>query len=129
MPVVDTTQQNLGSVSVYGERDLWSGSNFGSANFSNTNLTPSRSSMVTGAHGAAPSGNIQIHRTADLLHPREIGWAACPGSCLAMDLTVDAFADVNVNMDFDTDINWYNWVESAKGVDFNFGAAGNRLIE
>lgn len=44
-----------------------------------------------------------------------------------MDPSVGAFADVDVNMDFDTDVNWYNWVESAKGMEFNFGAAGNSL--
>jgi len=50
------------------------------------------------------------------------------------DPSVDVFADidagaVDVNMDLDGDIDWYNWVESAKGMEsWDAGASGTGNI-
>lgn len=46
------------------------------------------------------------------------------------DPSVDVFANVDfdtsdVNMDIDGEIDWYNWVESAKGMEWNAGLGGN----
>jgi hypothetical protein len=46
------------------------------------------------------------------------------------DPSADVFADVDfdasdVNMDLDGEMDWYNWVESAKGMEWNTGPNGN----
>jgi hypothetical protein len=49
------------------------------------------------------------------------------------DPSVDVFANVdadamNVNMDLDSDVDWYNWVESAKGMEWNAAPSGNGTV-
>jgi hypothetical protein len=39
------------------------------------------------------------------------------------DPSVDVFADLDVNMDLDTEVDWYNWVESANRMEQEPGAA------
>jgi hypothetical protein len=128
IPAVDTAQQSFGSAPVYREGDLWSGSNFEQANLvnqglSNTNITPSPA--IAGTHGTMTSESIQ---DSSYSRPTAIqgDWAGgMPWLLPDMNPSVSTFADVDANMDFDTEVNWYNWVESAKGMEFNFGAAGN----
>lgn len=129
IPAVDTTQQSLGSAPVYREGDLWSGSNFARDNLvnqglSNTNIAPSP--VITGANGTMTSKSIQ---DSSYSIPTAIqgDWAGgiMPWLLPDIDPSVRTFADVDANMDFDTEVNWYNWVESAKGMEFNFGATGN----
>ncbi|OBT74564.1 hypothetical protein VF21_07556 [Pseudogymnoascus sp. 05NY08] len=128
IPTVDTAQQSLGSAPVYREGDLWLGSNFEQANrvtqgVSNTNVTLSPATV--GAYVTMPSEGIQ---DSSYSRPTAIqgDWAGgMPWLLPDMVPSVGDFADVDANMDFDTDVNWYNWVESAKGMEFNFGAAGN----
>ena len=48
-----------------------------------------------------------------------------------VDPSLDVFANVDVdavdvNMDLDGEVDWYNWVESAKGMTWDAGPSGNR---
>ena len=55
---------------------------------------------------------------------RNMGPSSVPWLWADTDPSVDVFSNldmdsINVNMDLDGEVNWYNWVESAKGMEWN----------
>jgi hypothetical protein len=126
---VNTTQQGLGS---YGEGLLWSNSNFeqtylADQDLSNTNATPS-SAMAINSHGAVPLGQTE-DSSYNALAALPLDWTSSAGVIPWLwadaDPSVDVFADMDVNMDLDTEVDWYNWVESANRMEREPGAAGD----
>ncbi|KAE8449463.1 hypothetical protein EG329_008071 [Mollisiaceae sp. DMI_Dod_QoI] len=64
-------------------------------------------------------------------------WTMGPGFVSGLwgdiDPSVDLFANVDVdtidiNMDLDSDVNWYNWVESAMGIESDAGPSGTGRV-
>ncbi|KFY08118.1 hypothetical protein V492_06517 [Pseudogymnoascus sp. VKM F-4246] len=115
-------------VPVYGASDPWAGSVFEQANaahhgLSNTNIAPSPAIV-----GTMPSESIQGLSYNSPTTVQGDWTTGMPWLLPDMDPSVGAFTDVDANMDFDTDVNWYNWVESAKGMDFNTRTAENGLV-
>jgi hypothetical protein len=63
-------------------------------------------------------------------HTMELG--SVPWLWADTDPSVDVFSNldldsIDVNMDLDGEVNWYNWVESAKGMEWDAGHSGNGL--
>ena len=61
---------------------------------------------------------------------RTIGPDSVPWPWADPDPSVDMFSSldmdtIDVNMDFAGEVNWYNWVESAKGMEWDAGPSGN----
>jgi len=44
-----------------------------------------------------------------------------------MDSSVDALTDFDINMDLETDVDWYSWVESIKNMETDSGRTVNQL--
>lgn len=125
---VDVIQQSSGYVPVYDQDDLWSNSSFEPAYHANTNRTLN-SSMATDPHSQALLGQTEdplynaLPVPLDWTGGRSIDSGIMPW--VDADLSVENFPDLDVNMDLDTEVNWYNWVESAKGMNWNSGAFGD----
>ena len=88
-----------------------------------TTNAPYESAMVQAA-GALPD--------ADPAVPTD--WFKGPGFVPWLEGDADTFVDVfanvdvdaiDVNMDLDDDVDWYNWVEAAKGMEWDVGSSGN----
>ena len=124
---VNTTQQGLVS---YGEELSWSNSNFKSPYLTNQDL--SNTDVTLNSTTAIDSyGEVQLGLTHDssynALATLPLDWSnsagAIPWLWADADPLVDVFADIDVNMDLDTDIDWYNWVESANRMEREPGAS------
>ncbi|KAK7883710.1 hypothetical protein LTR67_010999 [Exophiala xenobiotica] len=68
--------------------------------------------------------------TTDLSDPSAMGAGLFPWLRPDADLSADVFANLNVesmndNMEWDGEMNWYNWVENAKGVELDARHEGN----
>ncbi len=77
-----------------------------------------------------PSYNPFPAIPADWSDGRTIGPDFVPWLWADADPSVDIFSSLDVdttdvNMDFDGEVNWYNWVESAKGMEWDAGPSGN----
>lgn len=133
---VNATRQDLDSVPMFSEGDLWSASNFEPVYLAGQDLLNNNKSLssavATDSHGELP-----VAQTADLsynaLPAVPLDWAGSqsidsetlPWLWIDTDPSVEVFADLDVNMDFDTEVNWYTWVDSAKGMELNSGAVGD----
>lgn len=132
----DATQHKFGSVPVYGERELWPNSNFEPAylagqELSNTNETQN-SAMVTSPYG---EGSLGPADEAAYKAPPAVplawsgglptGSSIMPWLWADADPPVEIFANVDVDMDLEGEIDWYNWVESAKVMEWNSGSGGD----
>ena len=93
-------------------------------------ITTNAPSELTFEQIFGPSYNPLPAVPADWSEGRSVGpdfvpwlWAdAGPSVDMFSNLDVDS---IDVNMDFDGEINWYNWVESAKGMEWDAGPNGN----
>ena len=93
-------------------------------------ITTNAPSELTFEQIIGPSYNPLPAVPADWSEGRSVGpdfvpwlWAdAGPSVDMFSNLDVDS---IDVNMDFDGEINWYNWVESAKGMEWDAGPNGN----
>ena len=130
---INTTEQSLDSVPPYGQRELWSKAIFEPAYLAGGDLshtTLSQSSVTA----ATPHGEVSLGRTTEDLSydtlPTDLSdWSGnvSAGSGIMpwlwgdVDPLVGSHTDMGVNLDIDTEVNWYNWVESAKDMEMEEG--------
>ena len=100
-----------------------------------SNTSPDRSLAITPdtAYGFAMGQSVEPSHNA--LPAVSTTWSMGPGfvpwlGADDVDPSIDLFANVNVdavdvNMDWDSDVNWYDWVQSAKGMVWDGGPGGN----
>ena len=77
-----------------------------------------------------PSYNPFPTVPADWSDGRSMGPSCVPWLWADADPSVDVFSNldmdsINVNMDLDGEVNWYHWVESAKGMEWDARPVGN----
>ncbi|KAJ6114950.1 hypothetical protein N7486_000728 [Penicillium sp. IBT 16267x] len=77
---------------------------------------------IAPGHNFQPTQDIirDIHeqQSGQELHPSVIPWLWADDG-----LSSSAMDSIDVNMDLDgSDVDWYNWVESAQGMELNFGS-------
>jgi len=125
-----TAQPNTSSIPTYSASDV--GSN---ATFEPTYLSQNVPSNTSPNLQSNTPGNFAIGQAAEPLYntdPRDpASWSTGPGLTgwlwADADPSANVFANVDVdaidvNMDLDGgDIDWYNWVESAKGMEWDTG--------
>lgn len=134
--VAGTTTRSLGYVPMYGKDDLWSNSHFDPADLAsqgqaNTNATLI-SAMATNSPNEVPpektgfsSNYVPAMIPSDWAGGQSIGRRIIPWVWAEVDPSVENVADMDINTNLDTEIDWYNWVESAKDLELNFGEAGD----
>ncbi|KFY27854.1 hypothetical protein V493_03261 [Pseudogymnoascus sp. VKM F-4281 (FW-2241)] len=128
VPEVGEAHQSLGPMPVYREGHIWAGFNFGQANIVNQSLSKTNMTSdpaISVAQGTMPSENVQDSSYSRTTATQEDWTCGMPWFLPDMDQSVGAFSDADANTDLDMDIDWYNWVESAKDMELNFGAASN----
>ena len=92
--------------------------------------TTNAPSELTFGQTLGPSYNPLPAVPADWSDGRSVGPDFVPWLWADADPSVDMFANldvdsIDVDMDFDGEVNWYNWVESAKGMGWDAGPNGN----
>jgi hypothetical protein len=139
---VDSIQQNLGSGPVYSERDPWSNigcqrPNIGgetrgvNQDLLNTDASldsaMATNSLTEVALGRPPGPSFDTVPAVpeDWSGDISMGPGFTPWLWPGADPSVDVLADVDVNMDLDGEVNWYNWLESAKDMEWNSGPSGD----
>ena len=122
------TQQGLHSVPPYTERELWLKSNYEPTHLAAQDLSgtiASNYSMITSnPYGEVSAGQTEDH-SHDTVPPDFLDWSGdvsmgsgvMPWLWSDVDLLVDTHTNVDLNTDMDTEVNWHNWVESAKGME------------
>ena len=93
-------------------------------------ITTNAPSESTFGQTIGPSYNPFPAVPADWSDGRSVGPDFVPWLWADADPSVDMFSNLevdpmDVNMDLDGEVNWYNWVESAKGVMWDAGPNGN----
>lgn len=132
LPTGNAIQQGFDSVLMYGGDDSLSNLNFGSASLTgqdltnptaNTNTTSS-SGVTTNSHNGMPQ--MQTENPAYYAPPAvPFDWPGgapidsdtLPWLWNETDPSMDVPTDMDIKMDLDTEVNWYNWVESVKGME------------
>ncbi|KAH8596409.1 fungal-specific transcription factor domain-containing protein [Bisporella sp. PMI_857] len=132
----NATQQSFDSVRAYGNSNLWTSTGFEPIKHIGQTLSDPNT-MLSSTMAINSSAQVRPHQTTDSSYNPlaefssdwsenpPIGSNTMPWLWAVPDVSVDAFAGVDVNMDLDTEVDWYNWVESAKGMEWNFGVADN----
>ncbi|KAH7156723.1 fungal-specific transcription factor domain-containing protein [Dactylonectria macrodidyma] len=118
----DVSQQNFTSDPSHLQQDMWS----------NMTIEPVDLADSSQSGGSRPSGmfthtkqaDVSSHSTpstvpTDSSDGQMIGPGFTPWLWADNDPTVDVFADVDVNMDTDENVDWNNWLEIATGVEEN----------
>lgn len=132
---VHTNQQSYGAVPVYENGGLWSDPAFEPANLAVQDLLSTNSllssALVTNGHGQVPLDQSQDKTSSahaivplDWSGGRSIGSDILPGLWDCANPPIDSFADTDVNMDLDTDVNWFEWIDSARSLEWDFGGDG-----
>ncbi len=93
-------------------------------------ITTNAPSVLTFGQTLGPSYNPLPAVPADWSDGRSVGPDFVPWLWADAEASVDMFANldvdsIDVDMDFDGEVNWYNWVESAKGMGWDAGPSGN----
>lgn len=93
-------------------------------------LTTDAPSESTLGHTIGASYNTFPSVPADWSNARSTGPDSGPWLWADADPSVDMFSNLDadstdVNMDFDGEVNWYNWVESVKNMEMDAGPIGN----
>lgn len=129
---VNATPQSLGPVTADTATDLSPNSSFEPAylvgqDFSNanTNTTPNSYGGVPLAQTESLPYNGLSGAPLDWLGGQSMSSGVMPWLWADPEPSADMFADLDVNMELDTEVDWYNWVESAKSMEYNSGAAGS----
>ncbi|KAF7888779.1 hypothetical protein EAF00_009079 [Botryotinia globosa] len=119
-----TTQRSLDSTTVYEYNASSSNLNLNESNFSrqeSSNLDD-QSVYPQSQRGIEPS----LHLSNDAVDPASSEWYGPSPNVNSNDMSppwsgidpsVGMFADIDVNMDLDLDVNWYEWIESAQVMD------------
>lgn len=126
-PSTETGLQNTSSVTAYSAGDFGSDTSFEPA-YSSTGQFLSDDPQFS----TMPTGNLATVQNADLsydsIHTNPMAWSSgfVPWLWADTNPSVDVFANVDVNpidvdMDFGSDVDWYNWVESAKNMELDTG--------
>lgn len=99
-----------------------------------SNLFPDhKSAVMTNAPGDFAMGQT-AGPSNDAIPAVPATWSMSPGFVHWLwadtDPSVNVFANmdvdaIDVNMDLDGEVDWYNWVESAKGMEWDAGLSGN----
>jgi hypothetical protein len=136
-----TTQPSTSSIPAYNAGALEASTTFEPAYFGASGLLTSQnlpsytspdlqSATTTNAPGDFTVGQT----TGPSYNAVPAAWSTGPGLVPWLwadtDPSIDVFADVdvdaiNVNMDLDSEMDWYNWVESTKGMEMDAGPSGN----
>lgn len=119
-----TTQQSLDSTSVYKNNDSSSNLNINDSNFSGQESSNLDDQL------AYTQSQKRIEQSSYLSHdgfdPASSEWYGLSPNVKPNDMSppwseIDPspgmFADIDVNMDLDMDVNWYEWIESAQVMD------------
>jgi hypothetical protein len=127
----------------FGQQDLWSntsleppylpgGQQSKSRGTSSSGMTP-LSNTATDAQSKSTCGYIEILSInkvstvpGDWSGSRPTAAGSTPWLWPDLDPTIDVFSGVDVTMDLDRDVDWYNWLESAKDVEWSLGPTGAR---
>ncbi|KAF2795973.1 hypothetical protein K505DRAFT_301175 [Melanomma pulvis-pyrius CBS 109.77] len=148
METTHTSQPTAEPISAYDPSDLSANSAFGpmyfdaigqqvDQNLASANIRDEEVSVRAKTHSdsglgqpIASSYNSFPTIPTDSLDGRTMGLGSVPWLWADVDPSVDVFSNVDVdfvdtNMDLDSDINWYNWVESAKGMETTAGQSNN----
>ena len=93
-------------------------------------ITTNASSEMTFGQNIGPSYDPLPVVPADRSDGRSVGPDFVPWPWADADPSVDIFStldvdSMDVNMDLDGEVDWYNWVESAKGMMWDAGLHGN----
>ncbi|OTA99891.1 hypothetical protein M426DRAFT_324789 [Hypoxylon sp. CI-4A] len=101
------------------------GSGFSQSNFHQTSGTPASGSGI-GSQSAGPPHSTHAPASVDWSDARSLGSGFGAWIWADADPSVDVFADMNtdstdLNLDFDGDVDWNTWVESAKGMEWSSG--------
>ena len=93
-------------------------------------ITTNAPTSLTWGENVAPSYNPFPSMPADWSDGRTIGSDSVSWLWADADPSVDTFSNfdvdsMDVNMDFGGEVDWLNWVESAKGMEMDAGPIGN----
>ena len=117
-------------------KDLRTSGQYAGQNLESTNVGDLQPAITTNAPSELTFGqtigpyNPLPALPADWSDGRSVGPDFVPWLWADADPSVDMFSNLDadtmdVNMDLDDEINWYNWVESAKGMMWDAGPNGN----
>lgn len=136
---VYTSQSDMGSIPGYSTGGGSSGGALQAAylgvagqqadpNLVNATSSPWGPNITASAPGEVASGQTTVG-LPDWSDGRTMGPGFVPWLWADSDPSADVFANVNVDaldldMDLDGEMNWYNWVESAKGMEWDVGPGG-----
>jgi hypothetical protein len=140
-----TTQPNTSSLSAYDLGSSGLTTKFepdylgDSGRQTNQNLSSATSPSFSSAVTMDAAGDFTMGQTAapsyNAVPPVPADWSMNAGFIPwlfdSADPPVDLFPNVDmdatdISMDLDGDVDWYNWVESAKGMEMDMGLNGNR---
>ena len=125
-----TLQHGLTGGSGFGQQNVWPNASFEPAgDLGSTNTAPSADLRMQPFMGLSPeqiedSSGSPFTVPADWSGGQPIGAGFAPWLWADTDPKSVIFAEVDMNMDVDPDMNWGNWLQSAAGMDLNFGQRG-----
>jgi hypothetical protein len=123
-----TTLQDGSYVPVLGESELWSDSNNEPIYLAGQDLSTTSTTLdhpvINNPRGEVPLGQFEDYSynglptvPLDWSGGRSIGSGLVPWLWADVDPSADVFSELDVNMDLDTEVDWYSWVQTAKSMD------------
>jgi hypothetical protein len=132
-----TSQPTARSISAYSPDNLSFNMTFEPTYLESTNIRDLESAITTNAPSelamgqtVGPSYTPFPTVPTDWSDGRTMGFGSVNWLWADADPSVDVFSNldvgsIDVNMDLDGEVDWYNWVESAKGMEWDAGLSGN----